>query len=56
MNLHLIMGLSYAGFNNLDAQGADMVVLSGSPLESLDVRELLVERTFIGGAEVYTRR
>ena len=35
---------------------ADMVVLSGSPLESLDVRELLVERTFIGGAEVYTRR
>lgn len=35
---------------------ADMVVLSGSPLESSDVRELLVERTFIGGAEVYTRR
>lgn len=35
---------------------ADMIVLSGSPLGSSDVRELLVERTFIGGAEVYTRR
>ena len=35
---------------------ADMVVLSGSPLESSDIRELVVEQTFIGGAEVYSRR
>lgn len=35
---------------------ADMVVLSGSPLEPSDIRELVVEQTFIGGAEVYSRR
>ncbi|TDG14174.1 amidohydrolase [Seongchinamella unica] len=33
---------------------ADMIVLSGSPLESpMDMRELLVERTLIGGATIY---
>jgi predicted amidohydrolase YtcJ len=35
---------------------ADLVVLSGSPLDPIDIRELVVERTFIGGAEVYSRR
>ncbi len=34
---------------------ADLVVLSGSPLEASDVRELVVEKTLIGGAEVYSR-
>ncbi len=35
---------------------ADLIILSGNPLEAEDVRELVVERTFIGGAEVYNRR
>jgi len=35
---------------------ADLVVLSGDPLTADDLRELVVERTFIGGAEVYSRR
>jgi len=34
---------------------ADLVVLSGSPLDAEDMRTLIVERTFIGGAEVYSR-
>ena len=35
---------------------ADLVVLSGNPLEAADIRDLVVDRTFIGGAEVYSRR
>ncbi len=35
---------------------ADLVVLSGNPLETDDIRDLVVDRTFIGGAEVYSRR
>lgn len=35
---------------------ADLVVLSGNPLEADDIRDLVVDRTFIGGAEVYSRR
>jgi len=35
---------------------ADLVVLSGNPLEVEDIRDLVVDRTFIGGAEVYSRR
>jgi len=35
---------------------ADLIVLSGSPLEPGDIRELVVERTLIDGAEVYSRR
>jgi predicted amidohydrolase YtcJ len=34
---------------------ADLVVLSGNPLTEPDVRELVVERVLIGGAEVYSR-
>ena len=34
---------------------ADLVVLSGNPLTVDDVRDLVVDRTFIGGAEVYSR-
>jgi hypothetical protein len=35
---------------------ADLIVLSGSPLEPGDIRDLVVERTLIDGAEVYSRR
>jgi predicted amidohydrolase YtcJ len=35
---------------------ADMIILSANPLEAEDVRELVVERVFIAGAEVYSRR
>lgn len=35
---------------------ADLVVLSANPLEAPDIREIVVDRTFIGGAEVYSRR
>jgi len=35
---------------------ADLIILSGNPLEVEDVRELVVERAFIGGAEVFSRR
>lgn len=35
---------------------ADLVILSGNPLEVPDIRGLVVDRTFIGGAEVYSRR
>ena len=35
---------------------ADLIILSGNPLEVEDVRQLVVERTFIGGAEVFSRR
>jgi predicted amidohydrolase YtcJ len=35
---------------------ADMIVLSGSPLDdSLGMRELVVERTLVGGAAIYRR-
>jgi hypothetical protein len=36
---------------------ADLVVLSGSPLEDpMAMRELRVERTVVGGATIYQRR
>jgi predicted amidohydrolase YtcJ len=35
---------------------ADLVVLSGDPLTEDDVRTLRVEATYIGGAEVWSRR
>jgi predicted amidohydrolase YtcJ len=35
---------------------ADLIILSDDPTQVSDVRELVVERTFIGGAEVYSRR
>ena len=35
---------------------ADLIILSGNPLEAEDIRQLVVERTFIGGAEVFSRR
>ncbi len=35
---------------------ADMVILSGDPLKAPDVRALVVEKTFIGGAEVFSHR
>jgi len=35
---------------------ADLIVLSGSPLGAGDIRDLVVERTMIDGAEVYSRR
>ncbi len=35
---------------------ADMIILSANPLEADDVRELVVERVFIAGAEVFSRR
>ena len=35
---------------------ADMVILSGDPLTAADVRDLVVEKTFIGGAQVYSHR
>ena len=35
---------------------ADLVVLTGDPLSADDIRELVVERTLIGGATVYSRR
>ena len=35
---------------------ADLVVLSGNPLTEDDVRTLRVEATYIGGAEVWSRR
>jgi predicted amidohydrolase YtcJ len=35
---------------------ADMVILSGNPLVVPDLRELVVEKTFIGGAQVYSHR
>lgn len=35
---------------------ADLIILSGNPLKVEDMRELKVDRTFIGGAEVYSRR
>lgn len=36
---------------------ADMIVLSGSPLESpMDMRELRVERTLVGGATIFRRQ
>ena len=35
---------------------ADLIVLSGSPLVAGDIRDLVVERTMIDGAEVYSRR
>jgi predicted amidohydrolase YtcJ len=35
---------------------ADLVVLSGNPLEQpMDLRELVVEQTLIGGATVYRK-
>ncbi len=37
-------------------KAADLVILSGSPLAAGDVRDLVVERTVIGGATVYSRR
>ena len=35
---------------------ADMVILSGDPLLAPDLRQLVVEKTFIGGAQVYSHR
>ena len=36
---------------------ADLVVLSGSPLEEpMDMRDLQVERTVVGGATIFERR
>lgn len=35
---------------------ADLVILSGDPLVVEDVRDIVVERVFIGGATVYSRR
>lgn len=34
---------------------ADLIILSGDPLTAADVRELVVEKTLIGGAEVFSR-
>jgi predicted amidohydrolase YtcJ len=34
----------------------DLTILSGNPLEVKDIRELVVERTVIEGATVYSRR
>lgn len=36
-------------------KAADLVVMSGNPLTEPDVRDLVVERVLIGGAEVYSR-
>jgi predicted amidohydrolase YtcJ len=36
---------------------ADLVVLSGNPLENpMGMRDLMVERTVIGGATIYQKR
>ena len=35
---------------------ADMVILSSDPLTAGDVRDLVVEKTFVGGAEVFSHR
>ena len=35
---------------------ADLIILSGNPLEVEDMRELIVERTVVEGATVYSRR
>ena len=57
------MTLDAAWQNNLDKDRgslevgklADIVVLSGNPLREPDVRNLKVERVWIGGRDVYTR-